>query len=328
MCRIGCSAMRLQRIRLRPRSPWRTYWQADTLVGSLLVTCARVYGVNVLRERLIDPMLAGTPPFVLSDVFPGDLLPLPIVARLAPVAQDQAKSVKRVRWATRPDFLDLIAGNIQHVPWNNLRSDTEVFRTDVHRHNTLARDSDTSLEEGGLFSRPDVNLKPEIGHLTLYFRATDEQATDLLLDLLHELALTGFGADTATGRGQFELIGEPEPVSELDVQQPKANALVCLSTFQPGPSDPVDGFWEVFPKFGKLGPDLGLTDVRKKTLMMFRPGACFRTDQPRPFLGRALPMDLILPETTAAALRSRNINIIHPAFGLTVAATWNQEAFS
>ncbi len=318
--------MRLQRIRLRPRSPWRTPWQADTLVGSLLVTCARVHGANVLRERLIDPMLAAAPPFVFSDAFPGDLLPLPIAARLAPVPEDQAKALKRAKWATSMDFRSLVAGDVQHIPWDRLLSDKAVFFADTRRHNTLARDSDTSLEEGGLFSRPDTHLKAGSDHLTLYFQTADEQAMDFLFDLLHELALTGFGADTATGRGQFDLIGEPDSVPELGTPRPKANALVCLSTFQPSPSDPIDGLWEVFPKFAMLGPDLGLTDVRKKTLMMFRPGACFREDSARPFLGRALPMDLVLPEAPAANLRARGVQIIHPAFGLTIPATFDWES--
>lgn len=320
--------MRLQRLRLRPRSPWRTPWQADTLTGALCTAAARVYGADFLRDRLIAPMLAGAPPFVLSDTFPGDLLPLPIAARLAPVPQDQTKSVKRAKWAACTDFLSLVAGDTQHVPWDRLLSDEAVFSTETRRHNTLARDSDMSLEEGGLFSRADIHLQAGIDHLTLHFRAEDEQATDLLFDLLHELALTGFGADTATGRGQFDLLGEPDFVPELDAQPPSGNALVCLSTFQPAPSDPVDGFWEVFPKFGKLGPDLGLTDVRKKTLMMFRPGACFRADPGTPILGRALPMDLIVPEAPAANLRARGLSIIHPAFGLTLPARFDWESLS
>lgn len=278
--------MRLQRIRLRPRSPWRTPWQADTLNGALL--------------------------------------PLPVAARLAPVPQDQVKSVKRAKWVSREDFLSFAAGDTQHVPWDRCLPEEAVIKEDTRRHNTLARDSDTSLENGGLFSRPDIHLKAGIDHFTLYFRTANEQGTELLLDLLHELALTGFGADTATGRGQFDLLAEPDSVPELDTRRPNANALVCLSTFQPAPTDPTDGFWEVFPKFGKLGPDLGLTDVRKKTLMMFHLGACFYADSGRRriagrcsmassgFCGPALPGTIcpsdILPEARKC-LRGRAIPI-------------------
>jgi len=141
-----------------------------------------------------------------------------------------------------------------------------------------------------------------------------------VLDLLNALSEIGFGADVATGRGQFDIVDDPEPVTWLNKPLADANAIVCLSTFQPATTDPTDGLWEAFSKFGKLGPDFGLADVRKRTLIMFRPGACFRTASPPKFLGRAIPMDQILPSESADVLRAQGINIIHPAFGLIVPA--------
>lgn len=317
--------MKLYRLGLRPRSPWRTPWHADTLAGALCATAARVQGAHFLRERLIEPMRAGRPPFVLSDAFPADLLPVPAWVRLAnaPLHADR-KTIKRGRWLARQDFLALRAFHSgADVPWDRLWSDAAVFCDEITRHNTLARDSDASLDHGGLFSRPDTYLRPgQNGHagLTLYFRAVDEAAADLLLELLHELSLVGFGADVATGRGQFDIAGDPDLALDLDSSPADADAVVVLSTFQPAPRDPTDGLWEAFPKFGKLGPDLGLSDVRKHTLIMFRPGACFRFAPATPFLGRALPMDEVLPAAAADELRARDIEIIHPVFGLAVPA--------
>lgn len=306
-------------------SPWRTPWQADTLLGALCATAARVHGADFLRQRLIEPMLAGRPPFVLTDAFPGDLLPVPVVVRLAkPPPNADRKAIKRGRWLTREDFLALrAAGPGAYVPWNRLLPDSAVFCDETTRHNTLARDSDASLEDGGLFSRPDTHLRSaQNGRaaLTLHFRAPDDAAADLLLDLLHELSLVGFGADVTTGRGQFDIAGDPEPDPDLDRPPQGADSVVVLSTFQPAPGDPIDGYWEAFPKFGKLGPDLGLSDVRKHTLILLRPGACFRADPATRFFGRALPMDEVLPSTTASELRRDGIEVIHPAFGLAVPA--------
>jgi CRISPR-associated protein Csm4 len=244
----------------------------------------------------------------------------------APPPDADRKAVKRGRWLTREDFLALRASadGVFRVPWDRLLPDSAVFCDETTRHNTLARDTDASLEEGGLFSRTDIHLRAgrnDRAGLTLYFRAADDAAAGLLLDLLHELSLVGFGADVATGRGQFEIAGDPEPACDLDQPPPGADAVVVLSTFQPAPGDPTDGYWEAFPKFAKLGPDLGLSDVRKHTLIMFRPGACFRIDPATPFLGRALPMDEVLPPAAAAGLRGRGIDIIHPAFGLAIPAT-------
>jgi len=357
----------LGRICLRALSPWRTHWQADTLTGALCSVAARVHGADFLRQRLIEPMLAGRPPFVLSDAFPGDLLPVPVTVRLCrPPEGADRKEVKRGRWVTPQHFLALRAGATNgQIPWGELKTDADVFCEETTRHNTLSRMSNTALEDGGLFARPDIALRTAVREpacryagstpagvharawagggagdarsaqrgrcvpnpalngadwLSIYFRAADGGATALLLDLLGELSLTGFGADIATGRGQFDIAGDPEPMPDLDKPPLGANGLIVLSTFQPAPSDPIDGFWEAFPKFGKLGPDVGPSDVRKRTLIMFRPGACFRGEPTRAFLGRALRMDALLPSAAAAELASRGIQIIHPAFGLGVPA--------
>lgn len=312
--------MNLQRVRLRPRSPWRTPWQADTLTGALCATCARVY--PHLLDRLISPIRTGHPPFVLSDAFPGDLLPIPVVLRLAKWPDNiDPKVMKRARWLLPDDFATSCTGQLPSA--DRLLPDNAVLLTETTRHNTLARDSDASLEEGGLFARSDVLLHPNLvgtDYLSLYFRVTDNASADLFLDLLHELSLTGFGADVATGRGQFDIVGDPEPMSDLDKASANADAVVCLSTFQPGPADPTDGLWEAFAKFGKVGPDLGLSEVRKRTLILFRPGACFRVTPQRPFLGHAIPGDKLLSKESATALSARGINIIHPAFGLAIPA--------
>lgn len=317
----------LHRLNLIPRSPWRTPWQADTLTGALLATSARVHGPAILRQRLIDPMLAGEPPFVLSDALPGDLLPLPIHFRLHrfPDGTD-LKAVKRARWLAPDDFTRARAGTAP--PVSALIDDDTVFKDETRHHNTLSRLTDTSSHEDeedepsaiGLYQKSDTLLRPDGDreHLTLYFRFTDPRAADLLLDLLHELSLTGFGADTSTGRGQFDLPDDPLPQPHLDTPPPAANGVACLSTFQPGPNDPTDGYWDAFPKFGKLGPDLGVDDVRKNTLILFRPGAVFRTDPVTLFLGHAIDTKTLFSREAADALLARNARVIHPAFGLTV----------
>lgn len=315
--------MTLHRIRIRPRSPWRTPWHADTLSGMLCATAARGWGASWLRVHLIEPMLDGAPPFILSDACPGDRLPLPMVLRLQEVPDPtRRKALKQARWLDRADFLHARCGGSPDTG----RWRPDPYLVESRRHNTLGRDTDASLDEGGLFTREEVTLNAttpndDLATLSIYARVADADALDLLVDLLDEMALTGFGADTATGRGQFERIDEPLPEAELETPPSGTNALILLSTFQPAPGDPTDGLWEAFPRFGKLGPDLGVRDVRKRTAILFRPGACFLCPEPRPFLGHALTMDQILPDPTRDELRAREIEVIHPAFGLAVPAS-------
>ena len=286
-------------------------------MGALCTTCARCFGIDMLRQKLIDPMRAGTPPFVLSDAFPGDLLPIPHALRLLELPQGvDAKAVKRAKWLSADDFRKACLGEVP--PIDAYLPDPVHY--EVSRHNSLSRDSGGSLEDGGLFARPDTMLAQGADALTLYFRATDISSTELLLDLLYELSLTGFGADIATGRGQFDIEGDPIANTTIDKPIKGTNAVIVLSTFQPGTNDLTVGCWETFPKFGKIGPSLGVTDVRKNTMMMFRPGACFASADSRPFLGHAISMDRLLGSERSNDLRSRDIEIIHPAFGLTVPA--------
>src|SRR5207248_9285065 len=89
------AAMNLSRFRLVPESPWRTPWQSDTLAGLLCWMCARTEGDAVLRRQIIEPALEGRPPFVLSDAFPGDWLPLPAAIRLLDSPVQHRTPVKR-----------------------------------------------------------------------------------------------------------------------------------------------------------------------------------------------------------------------------------------
>jgi CRISPR-associated protein Csm4 len=276
-----------------------------------------------VRRLIVEPALAGEPPFVLSDAFPGDLLPLPIVLRLHDWPGDRRKAVKRARYLRPAHFEQARAGEVP--PVDALLGDPLVEH--ARQHNTLSRLTDTTGEEGSLFTRPDLMLPgPEAGgldgadYLSVYFRAADAAAADLLISLLEELADTGFGADAATGRGQFELVGGPEPAGWLDEPPQGANGVTTLSTFQPTTDDPMAGLWEAFTKFGKLGPGFGLGEVRKNPLVLLRPGACFLTPAPRPVLGRAVPMEQLLPVPATEELRRRAVEVIHPAFGLAVPA--------
>lgn len=318
---------RLFRLRLRPRSPWRTPWQADTLSGMLCWMCARMEGGQTLRAEILEPMLAGEPPFVLSDAFPGNLLPVPLVVRLLPWPPEARKAVKRARWLSAAAFRRAIVG--EALTLDDLVMESPLVEHG-HTRNTLGRLNDTTGDGGSLFTHPEHRLAP--GHPTLagadwlsvYVRVQPAFEARLL-ELCAELATVGFGADASVGKGAFAFpdgTPELEPRDELGSSPPEANGAVTLSTFQPAARDPATGFWESFTKHGKLGPDFGLEDVRKHPLLLCRPGACFRMEKPLPFLGRAVPMDELLPAAGAEALRERGAEIVHPAFGLAIPATF------
>lgn len=317
----------LFRIRVRPRGAWRTPWQADTLVGLLCWAAARTEGPEVLREQLIEPMLMNAPPFVLSDAFPGDLLPVPVTMRLVGWPVKDRRTVKRGRWLSLSAFDRARRG--QRIEIGEFVPDSPVTEHGRGR-NAIGRSTNTTAAPGSLFTLPEYRINPRhpalagTDWLSVYVRVRPG-CEDLLLALFADLAATGFGADASAGLGAFDFPGGSptlEPVDALGEAPSTADSVLVLSTFQPGGADPVVGVWESFTKFGRLGPDFGLADVRKKPVLLFRPGACFVCDANRPFLGRAIPMDELLPLPTVRALEERGTLAIHPAFGLTVPATY------
>jgi hypothetical protein len=268
-------------------------------------------------------MRSGTPPFVVSDAFPGDLFPVPALVRLGTWPPEVRKRVKRAHWILGRAFDEFRRGRLVQI--QDLVADSPIVEQ-TRTRNTTGRKTDTPGLEGSLFDVLEFQLDRrnpalrDCDWLSVYARVVP-QREDLLTSLFAELADLGFGADSSTGSGAFEFPdGRPvlEPVEWLSHVPDDADGVIVLSTFQPTAHDPVDGWWESFTKFGKLGPDFGIADVRKNTVILIRPGACFRDPTLKPFLGRAIPMDELLPLATVRGLAERGASVIHPAFGLAV----------
>jgi CRISPR-associated protein Csm4 len=311
--------MNLYRFRLIPESPWRTPWQSDTLAGLLCWMCARTEGDSVLREQIIDPALAGRPPFVLSDAFPGDWLPLPTAVRLADCPPTKRKELKRAKWLSQDSFVRIQRGVMP--TFGDLIHDTGI-REYTQLRNSISRTSNTTLDGGGLFPTQESVLDNGVNSLTIYGRVEPE-FIELFWRLVKELERWGFGSDRSAGKGQFHLDSELESANELDPPG-DAEGCVVLSTFQPAEHDPTDGIWEAFTKYGKLGPDFGLENVFKRPMIVFRPGACFRGQAARGWMGRAIPMNQLLAAEVVDHLNGRAASVVHWAFGLCVPLRWPQ----
>jgi CRISPR-associated protein Csm4 len=308
--------MNLYRFRLIPESPWRTPWQSDTLAGLLCWMCARTEGDSVLQQGIIEPALAGRPPFVLSDAFPGDWLPLPTAVRLLDAPAEQRKTIKRAKWLSRQTFGRLQRGELpvmsELIHHSGIREYTQL-------RNTINRLSNTTTD-GSLFPTEESVLDKDVNCLTVFARV-ETAFIEPFWRLVQELTHWGFGSDRSAGKGQFHLDSQLEPANELDAPA-DADGCVVLSTFQPATSDPTDGAWEAFTKYGKLGPDFGLENVFKRPVILFRPGACFRCQAARGWMGRTIPMHELLAEDAVGHLNGRAASVVHWAFGLCVPLHW------
>ena len=314
----------LVRVTLWPLGVWTTPWQADSLLGALAVVWSRSHGPEALRRDFLDPWLAHQPPFVISDAFPGDSLPAPASLAL-PVwewPRERFKEVKNLRWLSRAGFRSSQLGMkpvLDDVPGVDIRNH-------VRMRNSISRDTNTTSGDGGeLFPVSYSDLSPPNAGLTLYARATDT-GLEILTEALEMLGRTGYGARATTGHGGFEMEGKPAPCPEPD-DVPGADGFVSLSTFQPSPADPVEGYWRSFVKYGKLAPEFHDVAVFKRPQVMLEPGACFRTGgPPHSFYGCAIGPDRLLSDGDRERLAHRGVHPVQAAFALAVPMVWKKEA--
>ena len=321
----------LVRVTLRPAGVWTTNWHADTLLGALATVWARFRGVAALRRDLLKPWLAEEPepPFVISDAFPEGTLPAPALLALRNWRPEKRKEVKKLRQLSPEQFRAAQIGGAVSLDETTDETSLVSIKTGIQTRNSIDRTAGTAGADGGnLFQTPYYHLSDPGAALTLYIRANDDGMA-ILKEALALLGRTGFGANASIGYGGFEIEGDPVPCPELD-DVPNADGFISLSTFQPAPSDPTDGYWRMFVKYGKLAPEFQHIHAQaafKQPQVMLEPGACFRTgDKPRPFYGNAIGPERLFPrDEVRQALAEHNIAPVQPAFALVVPMAWQKE---
>ena len=314
----------LVRFKLKPHRVWTTEWRADTLLGALANAWARREGPEYLNFFLLEPWLAGEPPFVISDAFPEGTLPAPALLPLRDWPAEERKKVKKLRWLSSDQFRAVQCGGkvvLDAVPSIDIK-------TGIQMRNTIDRTAGTAGGAGGnLFQTAYSRLGDPDAALHLYAR-TNADGQAILTEALQMLGQTGFGANASIGYGGFDLEGDPEPCPELD-EVSNADGFISLSTFQPAPSDPAAGYWRMFVKYGKLAPEFQHIHPQaafKQPQIMLEPGACFRTgDKPRPFYGNAIEPERLFPREVRQALAERDIAPVQPAFALALPMAWRKE---
>jgi len=292
--------MKSYRIRIEPLSSFASPLHSDTLFGSLCWIYARRGQGEV--KALLELYDQGSPPFLVSNAFPEDLLPLPLSLFHYPhgLARSHAKQLKKLRYVPPDVFhairrlqpLDRLADQLLDKPLPSIVSTTTA-------HNTISRLTGTTGEEGSLYeveeffpAKPDRDGQLHPTYFSVYLYIEEGWENDVR-DLFEHLAVIGFGGDRSTGKGAFRVQGGLEPIvfdTPHDVAQnpPGAttgenlasqgyDAFVTLSNFCPARSDPTEGLWRSFVKYGRLGDKFAVSGRPfKRPLIMFEPGSIFK----------------------------------------------------
>ena len=275
------------RARLEVKGATLTAWSADTIFGHFCWFLRREHGEARLRE-LLDACINGSPPLLVSNGFPGDLLPRPVLprpprdsTRSLPEQMkdfDLMKKASEISLVSAADFDGIRTGKAVVVQ----KPDTGWSRC-IALKNQINRLTGTTGEEASLFS-VEEHFTPLV---TVYLKVSDKWTDNVGDFFTAYLTASGYGKRKTVGYGRVSTaVIEAFPGF---ITPAAANGFVSLSNFVPAAGDPVRGWWRVLVKYGKLGEEYAAGgDPFKKPLIMLEAGSCFYDTPVREYYGRAV----------------------------------------
>jgi len=299
--------MKIYRVRLSLDSASLSAWQSDTIFGHLCWTVRYNEGEEALSQFLA-PFLAGEPPLILSNGFPGGLLPRPVLPPSAPPGlempkRDQVAVMRRAREGKGIKYVDLDEFNAicqgERVPLKPKEARVEsrtVLKNQINRltGTTAGPEAEEAvggnlydLEEAFYLKKNGLIGKKAPVPISIYLKVVNDSWAERAKTLFDQMALAGFGAKKSAGYGQFR-VESFEPFDGFAVPE-GANGFISLSNFVPARDDPVDGHYRTLVKYGKLGEEFasnGAISPFKFPLLMLAAGATFRDDNPKDYYGR------------------------------------------
>lgn len=273
--------MRLYKSTITLRSVSATLWQADTVFGHLCWSLLRSQGDAGLAEFL-EWYEQDLPPILLSDGFPADYLPRPLLPLAGPPTQmskaeriehhHAAKQAAQTDWLTLDEFNRARRGE-SFSPSLSEEAIAAVMGLNVTPKNQIDRLTDTAGGGAGQLYDMQEFVIPRV---TIYWRIEDGYL-DLVRAFLDDLKETGYGKRKSIGYGQIQKV-TLEQVDDF-TDTPDANGFVSLSRFVPAPRDPSDGYWSIAVKYGKLGEEFAVNgNPFKRPLVQLTCGSCFRDE--------------------------------------------------
>ena len=317
---------------LRVESALGTLLAADTLFGHLCWGLRDHRGPAALEEFLAA-YGTGTPPLLLSDPTPVGFWPLPHLPRPIPekqrmleqylITQEAAALRERLqicpalhriktRTLSAVDVFDVLKwmSTLRWLPHDVLTATIDQFSMiaiqwyflkngcgqptvpckAVVAHNTINRLSNATGDEGSLFFTEELHIdpaQPPRFHLVV---GSEEYSAGQIREMFDHALQAGYGKYKSRGKGKV-LVESLDPIELPTARNP--NAVLLLAACAPAAEDPVEGYWKLHTKAGRLGGEWavgphpsGKHNPFKKPLTMLTAGSVLKTSSPRPFYGR------------------------------------------
>lgn len=272
------------KIKITLKSSVITPFHSDTIFGHLCWGYYYQFGEEDFKGNFLPAFNTDTPSLILSNAFPENHLPLPI---LPPGKQNNTNSSNRKnkrQYISKNIFKELNAtkGIIEeNIPNNN---DEDFDIADEFLHTAIDRITGSALENK-LYQQEEIFYKDN-AVFDLYCKILPPMTIEKLNKCLEYINISGFGKDKSAGKGgvKFEITDEP-----VDFNLNNPNAFMNLSNYIPKKEDPVNGNYDIFTKFGKLGGHFANSSHPfKKPVLMIKPGSTFYTENCKEFYGRVV----------------------------------------
>lgn len=281
------------------KSPIITHFQSDTIFGHICWAIRFLYqnGENKLREFLEAYDKEENPPLLVSNGFPSDYLPKPIIPPITQTELDtfvgwenriansfKIKTIKKLTLIHKSDFEQLQTGIItpfslfqnMYGSYDTMMKDLANEQGMVVQHNTVNRIK--GMVTRGLYAQEETFFGLNTGNFIIYLKTYCFSRKELE-GIFAFIGEGGFGRNKSTGKGHFNTVKVNEGIDLREADNP--NAFMTLSSFIPRENDPVRGYFHTLLKYGKLGGvyATGASKVNnnpfKKPLIMFTAGSVF-----------------------------------------------------
>lgn len=280
------------KIKITLKSSVITPFHSDTIFGHICWGYRYQFGEREFLDNFIPAFNTETPSIILSNAFPESYLPMPILPHDKQNLTDY--KFKHLKYIDRDRFKELNSNGITK------RNVFEVYKdnnleylpvTEEFLHTSIDRISGSALEKH-LYQQEET-FYAENTVFDLYCKIYYPMTPEKFNKCLEYINISGFGKDKSSGKGNVELKITDESV-DFSLNNP--NAFMNLSNYVPKKDDPVNGNYDIFTKFGKLGGDFansphdgsGIIKPFKKPVLMIKPGSTFYTDNCKEFYGRVV----------------------------------------
>lgn len=311
------------RLVLRLRGPLGTPLLSGTLFGHLCWAMRHLEGEQSLTQWLDQLKQGSATPFLISDGFPHNMLPVPVLSTATGKMPGEAiddktrqnleklKARRKRPYLSLKRFLEIRHQLTEEKLLEALEQDEAdglpSVRLFEHRtaHNTIHRTTGTTPETGGLYFLDDLWPVTADGQPPLWdVYVSTNMPADRLRSLFEHVGDYGYGRDTTTGRGHFTVESIESAPAELF--NAPGSRLMSLShgTLTPNMLQPR---YKLHVHYGRLGRELAtLENPFKFPIVLLKPGANFVPEDSGPY-GRLL--EDVSPQFKSA---------VHNAWHLTV----------